>query len=86
MIYTIVSVRDAALGAYGRPFFTMSIGQAIRSFQDEINRAAEDNNMNKHPKDFDLYSLGTFDDQSGQFTQLPHPELLLQGSQSITKV
>lgn len=70
MIYTIVSVHDRAADAYGRPIFVNSIGQAIRSFQDEINRPHENNEMNRHPDDFDLFELGTYDEHTGKFENL----------------
>lgn len=67
MRYKILAVRDRALDAYGQPFFASSTGGAIRSFADEINRKAEGNQLNKHPEDFDLYYLGEFDDNTGEF-------------------
>lgn len=66
MIYQVVCVRDAALEGFARPFFVPSLGQAIRSFSDEIVRVAEDNPMSKHPEDYDLYHVGSFDDSVGE--------------------
>lgn len=63
----VLCIRDRAANVYGQPFFSMSVGVAIRSFQDEVNRSAPDNNLNKHPEDFDLYQLGSYDDNSGLF-------------------
>lgn len=59
----IVAVKDRALDAYMTPFFVPAIGLAIRSFQDEINRA--DSPMHAHPEDYDLYHLGSFDERDG---------------------
>lgn len=67
MRYKIVAIRDRAIDTYGTPFFVASHGQAIRSFGDEINRASDNNNLNKHPEDFDLFALGEYDDQTGEF-------------------
>jgi len=67
MKYVVLSVYDRAAASYGRPVFALSLGAAIRSFQDEINRVDANNEMNRHPKDFDLYELGSFDDQTGEF-------------------
>lgn len=78
----IVSVRDGASAAFGRPFFVVARGQAIRSFQDEVNRQADNNDFNKHPEDFDLYVIGAFDDNSGQVIGQP-PELLIRGKDAI---
>jgi hypothetical protein len=64
-ILTIVSVKDRAVDAYNRPFYVPTIGAAIRSFTDEVNR--KDSEMQAHPEDYDLYDMGTFDDQTGTF-------------------
>jgi len=63
----IVAVRDRAADVFMQPFFVHSIGAAIRSFGDEINRADKDNALFKHPADFDLYHLGEYDDAFAQF-------------------
>jgi hypothetical protein len=68
----IFVVRDRATDQFGTPMFLVSSGQAIRSFSDEVNRAAQDNMMYQHPDDFDLYSLGSFDTNAGVFeTSVP---------------
>jgi len=67
MRYKIFTVRDRAIDAYGQPFYATSVGGAVRSFSDEINRPAENNQLAKHPEDFDLYLLGEYDDQTGEF-------------------
>lgn len=80
MIYTIIAIRDRQLDAYGRPAHVATKGQAIRGFSDEINRADPNNEMNKHPEDFDLYYLGTFNDQTGITTNAPEgPEQISIG-------
>lgn len=67
MRYKIVAIRDRAADVYGQPFFVPSVGVAIRSFSDEVNRAGDNNNLYNHPEDFDLYSLGEYDDEAGSF-------------------
>ena len=52
MKMTVCSIRDRGAEAFGRPFFTPAIGVAIRSFQDEVNRKAEDSQIYLHPDDF----------------------------------
>lgn len=79
-VYVIVSIKDRAIG-FGRPAFVPSEGSAIRSFQDEINNNQPNNEMNRHPDDFDLYQLGTFDDSSGQFVCPPSPQQIAIGKQ-----
>lgn len=71
MITQVVAIKDRALDAYGNPFHVQTVGQAIRSFSDEINRRANDNNMHNHADDFDLYHLATYDNTTGEFTKIP---------------
>lgn len=85
MKLTIVAVHDRAADAFGRPIFVNSIGLAIRSFQDEINTPRENNEMNRHPDDFDLFHLADFDDSTGIFTNVPDgPKQIAIGKQLKT--
>jgi hypothetical protein len=81
MIQIVCAVKDRAADAYGRPFFVATVGVAIRSFMDEVNRDAPDNQLFAHPDDFDLFELGTFDDSNGLIVMLPEPKLLMLGKQ-----
>ena len=67
MMLQVVAVKDRAADAFMRPFFVPTIGMAVRSFQDEVNRQSADNAMFAHPEDYDLYSLGQFDEEAGTF-------------------
>lgn len=67
MRYKVLAIRDRAIDSYGQPFYSTSTGGAVRSFSDEINRADANNQLYKHPEDFDLFLLGEFDDQTGEF-------------------
>ena len=58
-IYTIF---DSATGAYMRPFFMQSDGQATRSFSDIAHE------IGKHPEDYTLHRIGIFDDAKGSIT------------------
>ncbi|QXP08438.1 MAG: nonstructural protein [Arizlama microvirus] len=69
MIYQVCAVRDSAMDAYLRPFFVPSTNVAVRSFTDEVNRKSDDNAVNKHPDDYELYCLGQWDENTGIFTQ-----------------
>lgn len=72
MLMKVVSVRDAKVETFSQPFFYVTVGQAIRSFADEVARDGSD--FAKHPEDFALFLLGVYDDQKGSFTSLPQPE------------
>lgn len=84
MILQIVAIRDRAVDAFHRPAFVPAIGAAIRSFGDEINRRAADNELNKHPEDYDLYHLGTYDDAHASFSILERPKQIAIGNQLVT--
>nr|QRQ90059.1 MAG: nonstructural protein [Microviridae sp.] len=79
MQYKILAIRDRAADVFGQPIFTSSVGGAIRAFSDEINTPREGNNYNRHPEDFDLYHLGSFDDESAEFTLFKKPEQVAVG-------
>lgn len=65
MIQKMFGVRDGKALAFLQPFFSISAGAAIRAFGDAVN---ESNSVfGKHPEDYVLYELGTFDDNSGEF-------------------
>lgn len=81
-IHIVVSVHDTALDAFSRPFYTPTIGAAIRSFQDEVNRDSPDNPLNKHPEDFNLFQLGTWDDNNGKHENLETPKQISIGKQA----
>ena len=76
----VLSVRDVKADAFGRPFFTTSIGEAVRNFGDEVNRSAQDNLLYMHPDDFELFVLGVFDTDNGSFSLLPKPRQEAVGS------
>lgn len=79
MISVIVSVRDTAAEAFGRPMYLQSLGVAIRSFTDEVNREDKDNQLFNHPDDFDLYELGVFDDSIGKYELRENPSVIVRG-------
>lgn len=80
MIIQTFSIKDRATDAFMRPFFAQAIGQAVRMFMDEVNNPQGD--IFKHPDDYDLYHLGTFDDNTGQLQMNPEgPKQVAIGKQ-----
>lgn len=75
----VVSVKDRLSDIYSQPMYFPTEGMAIRSFQDALGDSQ--NAMSKHPDDYDLYVLGTFDDQLGQFTNERQPRQIAIGKQ-----
>ena len=76
----IFAVLDAAAGTFANPWFVPHLGVAVRAFTDEVNRIDDSNNLNKHPQDFALYKIGTYDDVSGVIEPLSKPELVAQAA------
>lgn len=73
-----VSVYDLAAEMWSRPFLVPTLGMAIRSFSDECNRADETNAYWKHPEDYNLFHIGSFDDELGVIMHSDH-RLLVRG-------
>lgn len=79
MLFKVVAVKDRCLDSYGSPIFVVTTGQAVRSFTDEVNRVDVNNQMNKHPKDFELYEVGTFDNDTGRIENAAELRILARG-------
>ena len=81
----VVCVKDRAAEVFNRPFFVPHRNVAIRDFTDEVNRVAADNQLNKHPDDFDLYLLGEFNDNTGEFS-ISFPQILVRAKDVLQSV
>lgn len=64
----ICSIYDTATEAYMRPSNFQSEGQAIRFFEDEKRKP--ESPIGQHPEDYALFSIGTFNDSSGELTAI----------------
>lgn len=76
----ICAVRDRAVDAYGQPIFVNALGQAVRSFQDEIRR--KDSEMGAHADDYDLYHIGDYDDSTGTVSGVT-PVMIAIGKEQV---
>jgi hypothetical protein len=85
MKMVMVSIKDTAADAFGRPAFVASEGVAVRQFQDEVNRSNDDNQLYKHPDDFHLYYLGLFDDSTGKIELLENPKLIARAKEVMIR-
>lgn len=82
MIQLVFGVRDTKAQAFMQPFFSNSVGAAIRAFGDAI--ADEKSPLGKHPADYILYQLGTFDDEGGRFEPSEIIKLLANGADFVS--
>ena len=66
MELSIYTIWDSKVQAFMRPMFLQSNGQALRIFSDMVNnRGEETNEFSKHPEDYSLFYIGSYNDSSG---------------------
>lgn len=63
------SVLDKKAEFFSTPFFTRSLGEAIRGFGDEARNP--ESQLAKHPNDFELYHIGFFSQETGALEEIP---------------
>ena len=63
MIYKIYTVFDAAAGLFLQPFFMRTQGEAVRAFADMA--CDPKHNFCRHARDYRLYELGEYGEESG---------------------
>lgn len=63
IVQLVFAVFDVKAGHFSRPFFSVALGEALRSFQMECERG--ESMLNRYPEDYYLARLGTFDQISG---------------------
>lgn len=77
MEHHVFTVHDAKAEAFLPPFCLHQIGMAVRAFADAVNGA--DHQFAKHPEDYVLFRIGTFDDAKGVIDTLPGPVVVASG-------
>lgn len=78
------SIVDAALSAYRTPFFCPTKGQASRYFGDLVTDGQTE--IAKHPTDYSLWEVGSFDDATGRLESGSTPVLVCRGSDFVVLV
>lgn len=82
----ICAVYDSAAMVFSNPpMFVPSVGVATRAFTDEVRRDSSDNQLNRHPGDFVLFELGSYDDEDGKFLTLDKPRAIIRGVDVVPK-
>ncbi|AXH77468.1 MAG: nonstructural protein [Microviridae sp.] len=67
MILKCFAVLDIKAELYGAPFFMSTNGEAVRAFKDLAND--QNTTIGRHPEDYRLMRLGTFDNVSGELKE-----------------
>jgi len=63
MIMQIFSIFDKKTAIYSKPFYCLTMAEAIRTFGDAVNEP--ESPFFKHPEDYDLWQIGRFEDITG---------------------
>lgn len=79
----MMALRDKKADLFMNPFFVPMPGVAFRNLQDEVARGGEDNVLSKHPGDFEVWSIGLFDEQTGVLTS--EPKLICEVQDLVAK-
>lgn len=82
MILRICAIFDVKAKAYMLPQFFPTVAVARRGVAAAVNDPAA-GFLHKNPEDFILYHLGDFNDETGQFTQLPNPDVVLHCATAV---
>lgn len=64
----VVAVRDSAMLAFAQPIVVPSVGVAVRSFSDEVNRREPGNVVAAHPEDYELWYVADYEEESAGFS------------------
>lgn len=64
----VFAIYDKAAEAYMTPFHMQTAGQALRAWEDSCRD--ENTQFAKHPSDFQLFEIGTYDDATGTYENL----------------
>ena len=83
MTLKLFSIRDQKSEAFGTPFYQATHGEAERNFRTLVND--NKSTVSQYPDDFDLYYLGTFDDNTGKVQTLDTPQHVIKAVQVKTQ-
>lgn len=81
----VLAIRDLKADAYMTPFFAHNVGAAVRDFGDQV-KDQKSGVLNRHPEDFELVSLGSYDDQTGLFETGVPKQVALGSSYKVVDI
>jgi len=71
MLFTVFSIYDSAISTWLPPIYARNKGEMLRNFADAV--ADSKSQLAKHPGDYALFELGTWDDDKCFFNVLKSP-------------
>lgn len=79
MVLKAYSIRDEKSEIFHLPFFKHTHGEAEREFKTLTND--NKSTISKFPEDYDLFHIGTYDDNTGKFEPLVTPTHMVKAIQ-----
>lgn len=76
----IVALKDVKVGAFQMPQCVAALGAAVRGFEDATKDPAKNTDLSRHPADFELYELGTYNDENASFELHATPKFIVGGA------
>lgn len=72
----VFAIRDSKAEVYLQPFFRKTHGEAERDFRQLVKD--EKSLVSKYPEDYDLYFIGSYDDELGAIEKLETPQHVIK--------
>jgi len=82
VITKVFSIHDGKAKAFQLPFYMQTVGAAIRAFEDLANDPKTI--VSRHPEDFVLYEIGSYDDSTAEVVN-NHPLSLVAAATEFKK-
>lgn len=82
MILKMYCIYDRKTEIHHPPNMAHNTGHALRVFTEIF--ATPNQVFGKYPEDFQIFEVGSFDDQSGMLTALKTPHLICSGTELMT--
>jgi hypothetical protein len=84
MQHLCYAIYDQKVNCYHFPYFVAHPNVALRAFAIAANNKELD--IGRFPEDFDLYEVGTYDDETATFGNLPERKFIAKASQFVQVV
>ncbi|AXH73670.1 MAG: nonstructural protein [Microviridae sp.] len=82
----LYAVKDLAVQAYMAIWEVRAPGEAMRAFQDEVNKRDGKSAIAQHPEDYELYKIGEYNDQTGVIYPEDMPVLVARAKELLQPI
>jgi len=84
MLMKVFSVRDMKTEAFLQPYFSPTVGSALRAFGDACGKS--DSPFYLHPNDYVLFEIGSYDDGTGSLDKLITVKMIACAADFVEKM